>query len=87
MSLTIDKIVEKLVNESNIKKREARDFVDTFFDELRHIITNGRSNCRLAKIVSFGTFEKVAENAKTTIKFHPTPDLQARIQRPWEDDD
>ena len=86
MSLTIDKIVQKLVEENNIKKREARDFVDSFFDELRHIITNGKANTRLAKIVSFGTFEKVAGN-KTTIKFHPTPDLQARVQRPWEDDD
>lgn len=87
MSLTVDKIVQKLVDENNLKRREARDFVDCFLDELRHTVTASATNRRSAKIANFGTFERAIDNGRVIVKFHPTPDLQARVQRPWTDDD
>lgn len=49
--LTVDKIVERLVEDHNIEVRDATDFVETWLDDMRAAITEGKR----VKLAGFGS--------------------------------
>lgn len=92
MTLTKDVIVDTLVKEYGMGRREMIDIVDTFFDEIKHKIAAGER----ATFYGFGTFYKKKQSYKRkrrtikvqedednwhTISFRPARLLQARVQR------
>lgn len=52
MALTVDKIVDRLVTQYKLQRREAVDLVDTFFDDIKKQIEKGNR----VKLVNFGSF-------------------------------
>jgi nucleoid DNA-binding protein len=92
MALTKDKIVDALVKEFNLQRREAVDFVDTFFDTLKADVTSGER----VKLAGFGSFylpKKYYHRKRRDIpvcddtprwripSFTPSAALKARVQR------
>ena len=92
MALTKDKIVDALVKEFNLQRREAVDFVDTFFDGIKADVTAGKR----VKLSGFGSFalpKKYYHRKKRDIpvdentprwripSFTPALALKARVQR------
>lgn len=49
--LTVDKIIDKLVEDHNIALRDATDFVETWLDDMRAAITEGKR----VKLAGFGS--------------------------------
>jgi len=60
MALTKAQLAESLFNELGLNKREARDLVDMFFDEIRKALANGHR----VKISGFGNFELRDKNQR-----------------------
>lgn len=52
MALTKDVIIDKLVAEYNLVRREATDLVDTFFDDIKGRV----SNRERVKLIGLGAF-------------------------------
>ncbi|MDG4867063.1 integration host factor subunit alpha [Guyparkeria sp. 1SP6A2] len=52
MALTKADLVETLHNELGLNKREAKDFVDLFFEEMRQVLESGED----IKLSGFGNF-------------------------------
>lgn len=52
MALTRDGVIEALVTENNLQRREAMDFFDTFIDNIKKTVESGER----AKLVGFGAF-------------------------------
>jgi integration host factor subunit alpha len=92
MALTKAEMAEKLFEELGLNKREAKDFVEAFFEEIRQALAEGRQ----VKLSGFGNFnlrnkkQRPGRNPKTgeerpitarrVVTFHPGQKLKARVE-------
>jgi len=92
MALTKASIANHLFTEVGLNKREAKEFVDTFFRVLADTLTQGRQ----VKLSGFGNFglrrkkprpgrnprtrEKVLITERTVVTFRPGRKLKERIE-------
>src|SRR5688500_3424321 len=60
MALTKAEMAERLFDEVGLNKREAKEFVDAFFDALREALENGRQ----VKLSGFGNFDLRRKNQR-----------------------
>ena len=60
MALTKADMVEKLFNDLGINKKDAKDLVDQFFEEVKAALAEGRS----VKLSGFGNFELRDKNQR-----------------------
>ena len=99
MALTKADIAEHLFNELGISKRDAKELVETFFEDIRLALENGEQ----IKISGFGNFELRTKNerpgrnpktgedipitARRVVTFRPGQKLKARVEhaRPIDD--
>jgi len=92
MALTKADMTERLFEELGLNKREAKDLVDTFFEEIRVALVN--STC--VKLSGFGNFtlrdksqrpgrnpktgEEIPITARRVVTFRPGQKLKARVE-------
>lgn len=92
MALTKAGMTESLFNELGLNKREARELVDLFFEDLRAALAGGRQ----VKLSGFGNFdlrdknqrpgrnpktgEEIPISARRVVTFRPGQKLKARVQ-------
>ena len=92
MALTKAEMAEKLFEELGLNKREAKDFVEAFFEEIRLALAEGRQ----VKLSGFGNFnlrdkkqrpgrnpktgEEIPITARRVVTFHPGQKLKARVE-------
>ena len=92
MALTKARIAEHLHEELGLNKREAKELVDHFFDQVRNALSNGRS----VKLSGFGNFdlrdknprpgrnpktgEEIPITARRVVTFRPGQKLKARVE-------
>jgi integration host factor subunit alpha len=92
MSLTKASMAESLFNEMGLNKKEARELVDLFFEELEASLAGGEQ----VKLSGFGNFdlrdknarpgrnpktgEKVPIPARRVVTFRPGQKLRARVE-------
>lgn len=91
-SLTKAELAEMLFDSLGLNKREAKDFVDAFFDEIRTTLEAGVS----VKLSGFGNFqlrdkpqrpgrnpktgEEIPIAARRVVTFHPSQKLKALVE-------
>ena len=74
-ALTKAEMAEALFNQLGLNKREARELVDLFFEEVRAALANGEQ----VKLSGFGNFDlrdknqRVGRNPKTGVEVPITP--------------
>ena len=92
MALTKADMAERLFEEFGLNKREAKDLVEMFFEELRLALENGQQ----IKLSGFGNFnlrtknerpgrnpktgEEIPISARRVVTFHPGQKLKARVE-------
>ena len=92
MALTKAAITDRIFEEVGINKREAREMVDLFFEEIRLVLEAGEQ----VKLSGFGNFdlrdkcerpgrnpktgEEIPITARRVVTFHPGQKLRARIE-------
>ncbi|MBI3773531.1 MAG: integration host factor subunit alpha [Gammaproteobacteria bacterium] len=92
MALTKAEMAEKLFEELGLNKREAKELVEMFFEEVRKALENGRQ----VKLSGFGNFnlrdkkerpgrnpktgEEIPITARRVVTFHPGQKLKARVE-------
>ena len=92
MALTKAEMAERLFDEVGLNKREAKEFVDAFFDALREALEQGRQ----VKLSGFGNFdlrrknqrpgrnpktgEEIPISARTVVTFRPGQKLKERVE-------
>lgn len=92
MALTKADMAERIFEDVGLNKREAKEFVDAFFDTLRQGLEDGRQ----VKLSGFGNFdlrrkrsrpgrnpktgEEVAIAARTVVTFRPGQKLKERVE-------
>ena len=92
MALTKADIAESLYNELGLNKREARELVELYFDELKSALANGNE----VKLSGFGNFDlrdkkerpgshpKTGENipisARRVVTFKPGQKLKNKVE-------
>ena len=92
MALTKAEMAVKLYEEVGLNKREAKEFVDAFFDALREALEQGRQ----IKLSGFGNFdlrrknprpgrnpktgEEIPISARTVVTFRPGQKLKERVE-------
>ena len=92
MSLTKADIANRLFDEVGLNKREAKEFVDAFFEAIRHALENGEN----VKLSGFGNFqlrdknqrpgrnpktgEEIPISARRVVTFRPGQKLRARVE-------
>jgi len=92
MALTKAEMAEKLFEELGLNKREAKELVEMFFEEIRGALENGRQ----VKLSGFGNFnlrdknerpgrnpktgEEIPITARRVVTFHPGQKLKARVE-------
>ncbi len=92
MTLTKAEMAEKIFEEVGLNKREAKEFVDTFFDALSERLATGVQ----VKLSGFGNFELRRKNtrpgrnpktgeeipipARTVVTFRPGQKLKERVE-------
>ena len=92
MALTKADMAESLFNELGLNKREARELVDSFFEDLRAALSLGEQ----VKLSGFGNFdlrdknqrpgrnpktgEEIPITARRVVTFRPGQKLKARVQ-------
>ncbi len=92
MALTKADMAERLFEEFGLNKREAKDLVEMFFEELRGALEHGRQ----VKLSGFGNFnlrlkkerpgrnpktgEEIPITARRVVTFHPGQKLKARVE-------
>ncbi len=92
MALTKAEMAEKLFEELGLNKREAKELVEMFFEEVRGALENGRQ----VKLSGFGNFnlrdkkerpgrnpktgEEIPITARRVVTFHPGQKLKARVE-------
>jgi integration host factor subunit alpha len=92
MALTKAEMAESLFNEVGLNKREARELVDVFFDDLRAALSSGEQ----VKLSGFGNFdlrdknqrpgrnpktgEDIPITARRVVTFRPGQKLKARVE-------
>ena len=92
MALTKAEMAERLFEEVGLNKREAKEFVDSFFDVLRESLERGQQ----VKLSGFGNFdlrqknqrpgrnpktgEEIPISARTVVTFRPGQKLTERVE-------
>lgn len=92
MALTKAAMAEKLFNEMGLNKREAKETVDIFFEEIRLALEKGEQ----VKLSGFGNFdlrdkkerpgrnpktgEEIPISARRVVTFRPGQKLRARVE-------
>jgi integration host factor subunit alpha len=92
MSLTKADIAERLFNEVGLNKREAKEFVDAYFEIIREALESGEN----VKLSGFGNFqlreknqrpgrnpktgEEIPISARRVVTFRPGQKLRARVE-------
>ena len=92
MALTKAEMAERLYEDVGLNKREAKEFVDAFFDALRGALEQGRQ----VKLSGFGNFdlrrknqrpgrnpktgEEIPISARTVVTFRPGQKLKERVE-------
>lgn len=92
MALTKADMAEHLFEELGLNKREAKDMVEMFFEEIRLSLENGRQ----VKLSGFGNFdlrekkqrpgrnpktgEEIPISARRVVTFRPGQKLKARVE-------
>ncbi len=92
MALTKADIAERLFEELGLNKREAKELVETFFEEIRCALESGRQ----VKLSGFGNFmlrdknerpgrnpktgEEIPISARRVVTFRPGQKLKARVE-------
>ena len=92
MTLTKADLAEHLFEEIGLNKREAKDMVELFFEEVRQSLEDGRE----VKLSGFGNFElrekkrrpgrnpktgeKIPISARRVVTFRPGRKLKARVE-------
>tara|TARA_Y100001935_G_scaffold254595_1_gene264156 strand:+ start:19942 stop:20283 length:342 start_codon:yes stop_codon:yes gene_type:complete len=92
MALTKADMAEYLFNELGLNKREAKDMVEMFFEEIRQSLENGRQ----VKLSGYGNFdlrekkqrpgrnpktgEEIPISARRVVTFRPGQKLKARVE-------
>ncbi len=92
MALTKASMAESLFNELGLNKREARELVDSFFEDLRSALATGEQ----VKLSGFGNFdlrdknqrpgrnpktgEEIPITARRVVTFRPGQKLKARVE-------
>ena len=92
MALTKAEMAERLYEDVGLNKREAKEFVDAFFDTLRETLEQGRQ----VKLSGFGNFELRRKNerpgrnpktgeeipitARTVVTFRAGQKLKERVE-------
>lgn len=92
MSLTKAEIATRLFDEVGLNKREAKEFVDAYFEEIREALENGEN----VKLSGFGNFqlreknqrpgrnpktgEEIPISARRVVTFRPGQKLRARVE-------
>jgi integration host factor subunit alpha len=92
MALTKADMAERLFEELGLNKREAKDMVDMFFEEIREALENGLQ----VKLSGFGNFdlrekkqrpgrnpktgEEIPISARRVVTFRPGQKLKARVE-------
>jgi len=92
MSLTKADIADRLFNEVGLNKREAKEFVDAYFEVIRQALENGEN----VKLSGFGNFqlrgknqrpgrnpktgEEIPISARRVVTFRPGQKLRARVE-------
>src|SRR5580765_2386976 len=93
MTLTKAELADLLFEKVGLNKREAKDMVETFFEEIRQCLENGES----VKLSGFGNFnlrdkkqrpgrnpktgEEIPITARRVVTFRAGHKLKARIER------
>jgi len=92
MALTKADMAEKLFDELGLNKREAKEMVEMFFEEIREALENGGQ----VKLSGFGNFdlrekkqrpgrnpktgEEIPISARRVVTFRPGQKLKARVE-------
>ena len=92
MALTKAEIAESLFNQLGLNKRETRELVDMFFEEVRSALADGAQ----VKLSGFGNFdlrdknrrpgrnpktgEEIPISARRVVTFRPGQKLRARVE-------
>jgi integration host factor subunit alpha len=92
MSLTKAEIANRLFEEVGLNKREAKEFVDAYFEEIRSALESGEN----VKLSGFGNFqlreknqrpgrnpktgEEIPISARRVVTFRPGQKLRARVE-------
>ena len=92
VALTKAEMAERLYEDVGLNKREAKEFVDAFFDALREALEGGRQ----VKLSGFGNFdlrrknqrpgrnpktgEEIPISARTVVTFRPGQKLKERVE-------
>ena len=92
MALTKAEMAESLFNELGLNKREARELVEMFFEDLRAALASGEQ----VKLSGFGNFdlrdknqrpgrnpktgEEIQITARRVVTFRPGQKLKARVE-------
>jgi len=92
MALTKANMAEHLFEELGLNKREAKDMVEMFFEEIRQSLEDGRQ----VKLSGFGNFdlrekkqrpgrnpktgEEIPISARRVVTFRPGQKLKARVE-------
>ncbi len=92
MALTKADMAEKLFEELGLNKREAKELVETFFEEIRNALQKGEQ----VKLSGFGNFilreknqrpgrnpktgEEIPITARRVVTFRPGQKLKARVE-------
>jgi len=92
MALTKAEMAETLFEELGLNKREAKELVDLFFEEIRRALSDGRQ----IKLSGFGNFdlrdknqrpgrnpktgEEIPITARRVVTFRPGQKLKARVE-------
>ena len=93
MALTKAEMAERLFEEVGLNKREAKEFVDAFFDVLRDSLQRGQG----IKLSGFGNFdlrqknqrpgrnpktgEEIPISARRVVTFHASQKLKAMVEK------
>jgi integration host factor subunit alpha len=97
MALTKADMAEQLYEEIGLNKREAKDIVEMFFEEIRQSLESGRQ----VKLSGFGNFdlreknqrpgrnprtgEEIAVCARRVVTFRPGQKLKQRVDEYYQD--
>lgn len=92
MALTKAELAEALFDELGLNKREAKEFVDLFFEEIRERLQSGKE----VKLSGFGNFElrnknqrpgrnpktgeEIPISARRVVTFRPSQKLRLRVE-------
>ena len=92
MSLTKADIADRLFDEVGLNKREAKEFVDSYFEAIREALEGGEN----VKLSGFGNFqlreknqrpgrnpktgEEIPISARRVVTFRPGQKLRARVE-------